>query len=94
METLKDKKIQPFFEKGLSVKVETEILLPGSRVCRPDRVILNGNKAIVIDFKTGVRKENYKEQLNDYAQALMGMGYSSVEKYLVYIDETSVEEVV
>ncbi len=64
---------------------------------RPDRVVVKGNHAIVIDYKTAqgvVRKnpddtlsaptENVK-QIKNYAQRLGQMGYEKVEAYLWYI---------
>jgi len=42
-----------YFNPGLNVKTEAEILLPDGKTIRPDRIILEGPKATVIDFKTG-----------------------------------------
>ena len=64
---------------------------------RPDRVIVNGNKAIVIDYKTaqGVVKKNSdgtysapsenKKQIEKYVSLLREMGYENVQSYLWYI---------
>ncbi|MCD4760741.1 PD-(D/E)XK nuclease family protein, partial [bacterium] len=82
-----DTKVKPFFEKNLNIKTETEILLPNGQTFRPDRLILSGNKAIVIDYKTGKSEEKHKKQINHYARLIEEMGYKKVEKYLLYIDE-------
>ena len=52
---------------------------------RPDRVMIKGRKAVVLDFKFG-KHNNYKysEQVKDYVQALRLMGYADVEGYLWY----------
>ena len=82
-----DPQVKPFFEKNLNIKTETEILLPNGQTYRPDRLILSGNKAIVIDYKTGKSEEKHKKQINHYARLIEEMGYNEVEKYLLYIDD-------
>lgn len=83
-----------FFKPGIEVKNESELLMPDGRNYRPDRVILDGNKAVVIDFKTGKASPYYHIQLENYASILEKMGYEKVEKYLVYVDEeVTVEQV-
>lgn len=79
-------KIKPFFSEKNKIKTEAEILLPDGKVYRPDRVIIDGNKATVIDYKTGFPKENHRQQVNDYERYLKDMGYGNIRKYLVYLD--------
>ena len=79
--------IKVFFEKGLNIKNEIDILLPNGKTIRPDRVILENKKAIIIDYKTGTANESHKSQLEKYANTLTEMGYSDIEKHLIYIDE-------
>ena len=52
---------------------------------RPDRVVYDGKKMIVIDFKTGSEQEKHKRQVRGYVHLLKDMGYSDVEGYLWYI---------
>ncbi|KAB2879603.1 AAA family ATPase [bacterium] len=86
--------ISPFFEPGLTVKTEAEMFLAGKGMLRIDRVILKDNNAIVIDYKTGqTQKEDYVIQLNQYAEAIHSMGYSKVDKYLLYTDEKILEKI-
>ncbi|MBL0046524.1 MAG: UvrD-helicase domain-containing protein [Bacteroidetes bacterium] len=80
------KEIQPFFETGLHIKTEAEILLPKGNSYRPDRVVIYPEKAVVLDYKTGVELEKHKEQINQYAETLLQMGFTSVEKYLLYTE--------
>ena len=49
---------------------------------RPDRVMVDGNKAVVVDFKFGKFVEEYKSQVRRYMDLLTQMGYSHVEGYL------------
>ncbi len=57
----------------------------------PDRIVLNkDNKAIIIDYKSGSPKNYHKNQLNSYEKALNNMGYSTLKKFLVYIEPKTV----
>lgn len=60
---------------------------------RPDRVIYDGKKMIVIDFKTGRQLEKHKAQVRGYMNLLKGMGYDNVSGYLWYIRHNEVIEV-
>ena len=52
---------------------------------RPDRVITDGHKTIVIDYKTGTYSTDHIEQVRTYMQLLQHMGHNNVEGYLWYI---------
>ena len=81
-----DPEINRFFQPGLNVKNEAEILLPEGSAYRPDRLILDGRNAIVLDYKTGKKEEKHKSQINKYAKILKEMGYGEVKRYLLYVD--------
>ena len=85
--------IRKFFEPGLTVKNESELLLPGGESFRPDRVIIIARKAIVLDYKTGIEKKSHKKQLERYADLLKGMGFTEVEKYIIYTTANKIEQV-
>ena len=83
-----------FFKPGITVKNEAEVLMPDGRSYRPDRVVIDGKKAIVIDFKTGKPSPYYQNQIFNYAAILEQMGYENIQKYLIYVDEeVTVEQV-
>ncbi len=48
--------INKYFQKGVKAYNEKDILLNDSTVLRPDRVVIDGNKVIVIDYKTGKKR--------------------------------------
>ena len=52
------------------------------RVCRPDRVMIDDNSAIVVDFKFARPTDKHKEQVQNYMENLIQMGYSNVKGYL------------
>ena len=84
--------ISSYFEKGVKVKNELEILTSTGEILRPDRVVISGNNAVVIDYKTGKKNaQKYHIQMQNYEHALLSLGYNSVEKVLLYIQEQEVE---
>ncbi len=86
--------IRPYFEAGVNMKNEVEVLTAEGAILRPDRVVIMNNEAIVMDYKTGKKNTSrYHAQMRDYESALKELGYSSVKKLLLYIHEQEVEVV-
>ncbi|TRZ66397.1 hypothetical protein D4R20_00635 [bacterium] len=79
--------IHDWFSDKWTAMNERDILLPDGKIVRPDRVLINGTDIIVIDYKTGLEKNEHKTQIEQYAKILLSMGYTSVKKYLLYINE-------
>lgn len=78
--------VNEWFKEGSEVLNECAILLPSGEMYRPDRVILNGNKATVVDYKFGEEEHDYhKRQLQRYADFLKEMGYEEVNARLYYV---------
>ena len=63
------------------------------RVCRPDRVMIEGSTAIVVDFKFAAPRDKHKEQVRNYMENLLQMGYTDVKGYLWYIYKNHIEPV-
>jgi ATP-dependent helicase/nuclease subunit A len=86
--------VNRWFADGVEVLNERDILLPDGRRYRPDRVVLEGSKAVLLDYKTGSPGRHYHRQLQTYADVVSQMGYSEVEGWLFYTDVLQVERVV
>jgi len=78
--------VKEWFETGTEVLNETSILMPDSGIKRPDRVILKEGKATIIDFKFGEESPRYFNQIRQYRNLLIEMGYTHAEAYLWYVD--------
>lgn len=78
--------VKEWFEAGLVTIMETDILLPTGSTKRPDRVIIKHDKTIVIDFKFGIEKAGYINQVKDYRKLMIEMGYKNVDAFLWYVD--------
>lgn len=60
---------------------------------RPDRVMTNGKEFVVVDFKFGKEREEYKKQVQQYMEILIRMGHKKVSGYLWYVVKNNVVEV-
>lgn len=84
--------IRGWFDSRWEVKAENDILLPtvrgkdGSYVtCRPDRVLIDGDRAVVIDYKFGLKQASHVKQVRNYIGLLEQMGYREVTGYVWYV---------
>lgn len=78
---------------------ERDIIRPklseaGVDVKRPDRVMIKGEDAVVVDYKFGAAEaaEN-RRQMAEYMQLLRRMGYKNIEGWLWYVRQGKVEPV-
>ena len=85
--------ISKFFTDDWQILAEREIIFPDQPALRPDRIMIKGKHAVIIDFKTGKEKPQDAAQVKHYAAALQQIGYQPVEKYLVYLADGNVIEV-
>lgn len=77
------------------VRNENEIIIPGrGSTRRPDRVMIDGRRAVVVDYKFGLRDaERYRRQMREYLRLLGEMGYAPAEGYLWYVKLGTIEKV-
>lgn len=92
-----------WFDGKWQLKNECEILYQDEngnyKNCRPDRVMIDGNKAVVVDYKSGryphkKNKDKYEKQVRQYMNHLQQMHYTEVKGYIWYIDAEVVETVI
>ena len=53
-------KIAAYFKRNVTVLNEQSIVVPKSKILRPDRIVIDEDKIIVIDYKTGEKTKNIK----------------------------------
>jgi ATP-dependent helicase/nuclease subunit A len=85
-EVISAPEVKEWFEAGASIIKETDILLQTGSTKRPDRIILKDDRAIIIDFKFGIEKPGYINQVINYRNLMFEMGYKNVEAYIWYVD--------
>lgn len=89
---LQTEPLKSWYQDGIQVRRATEILDPRGEVYAPDRVILEGEHAIVIEFVDGTRKQTQARQLKRYAATLMELGLSMVDIYYYHLPEGRAEQ--
>ncbi len=86
-EIVRQPEVAPFFNFKGEVKTEAPILLANGNLLRPDRVMINDDEALVIDFKTGKPNKNHDDQIKQYTSALTELGYENVKGWLLYLSD-------
>ena len=82
-----------WFEGKYTIVAEQDILVPNANTQRPDRVMISGTHAIVIDYKFGyIQHEKYYNKVRDYMALFSHLGYTT-EGYLVYVALNKIQEV-
>ena len=79
--------VRSWFNTTADVKTEVPLIAAGDTDKRPDRVLIDGENATVIDFKTGAENPADKRQVLAYQSLLKEMGFLVVEAYLLYIPQ-------
>lgn len=73
---------------------EVQILQSGGRFVRPDRVMIKGKEAIVIDYKFGEKEDKkYIKQVKNYMSLISKIGYTDVKGYICYVKLDKIIEV-
>jgi hypothetical protein len=67
------------------VLLETDIVDVDGQVYRPDRVVMDNGKVLVIDFKFGQHHNKYERQMKTYSEIFRRMGYADVTAVLWYL---------
>lgn len=76
------------------VKNEIDIILPNGKKARPDRVMIDGKTAVVVDYKFGKHtSERYTKQIKTYLHYLQKMGFDTLKGYVCYVQSLQIEEV-
>lgn len=76
-----------WFEKSKTIFCEREILARDGRLFRPDRVVLHETHIDLIDYKTGVEREEHQHQIREYSSLLQSIYKKEVRANLVYVQD-------
>jgi ATP-dependent exoDNAse (exonuclease V) beta subunit len=86
--------IENWFASENNVFNETTILTHEGEQYRPDRVVIRGNEATIIDYKFGNNEsEKYLQQVKKYMQLIAEMGYQT-NGFVCYVTLRKVESIV
>ena len=74
-----------FPEEADKILNEVEMMDSNGQIYRPDRVVVEGRKVMVIDYKFGEHHAAYERQIAGYADMWRRMGYDDVTAILWYV---------
>jgi ATP-dependent helicase/nuclease subunit A len=75
-----------WFDGSWLVRNEQDIVHPGGRILRPDRIMYRSGQAVVVDYKFGSGKSpQHAGQVSEYMKLLRGMGEEDIRGYLWYV---------
>ena len=84
---LEHPELSSYFSENVEAINEGEILLPNSGGIRADRMVREGNRIHILDYKTGKPHPHHKNQVDGYAQIIGEMGFIVGDKVLVYLQD-------
>ncbi|MCM0041246.1 MAG: UvrD-helicase domain-containing protein [Algoriphagus sp.] len=82
--------VKAWFDPNLPTLTEQGILVPGGAQKRPDRILIRKDEALVIDFKTGVKRESHAHQVYEYMELVKTLTHLPVKGYLCYLEPTEI----
>ena len=79
--------IKKYFSKSYVSMNEKSILLPDKNILRPDRISYNDKTCVVIDYKTGLKKEKDNLQVIEYMKYMKKILKKETLGFIVYIQQ-------
>lgn len=84
----------PWFDGTARVMNEVDILFGKGLSKRPDRVMITGDRVVVVDYKFGEHQDQrYHSQVRNYLKLIRKMGYEQAEGFLWYVELNKIEAV-
>lgn len=85
--------VNDWFADDKRILTEASIISESGSIYRPDRVVISGNDAIVVDYKFGDSEiTGHQQQVKKYMDLISQMGYN-VSGFLCYVNLSKVTEV-
>ena len=86
--------VAPWFDGTARVMNEVDILFGKGLSKRPDRVMITGDRVVVVDYKFGEHQDQrYHSQVRNYLKLIRQMGYEQAEGFLWYVELNKIEAV-
>ena len=92
---LANPKARSWFDGTYKLFNERSILVAGREESsrRPDRVMIKGDTAIVVDYKFAHEDSEHSKQVKDYMDLLSAIGYKNVSGYVWYVYKNEIKQV-
>lgn len=93
-ELLDTPEVLPWYDGTSRILNEVDILFGKGLSKRPDRVVITGDRVIVVDYKFGeIQDKRHHNQVKNYMKLIRQMGYKTVEGFLWYVELGIIEPV-
>jgi ATP-dependent exoDNAse (exonuclease V) beta subunit len=92
-EVISHPELAPFFNTNDRAYAETDIIIPGDSITRPDRVVVRGEEAVVLEYKSGAESDAHLHQVKHYKSVLERMGYQKISGKLIYLSPLKIVSV-
>jgi ATP-dependent exoDNAse (exonuclease V) beta subunit len=83
---------EAWFDPLAVIMTEHPVYVPGGTTYVPDRIIIKGNMATVVDYKFGQERSSHLRQVRNYMNLIGQMGYET-SGFLCYVAESRVKKV-
>ncbi|KYG72233.1 ATP-dependent exoDNAse (exonuclease V) beta subunit [Roseivirga ehrenbergii] len=93
LKLFEDPKISVWFSDDYEVFNEREIWFEG-KAHKPDRLLIKGKEAVIIDYKKEKESPAHHEQVKRYMNAMKALGFEQVSGHLIYVEPVIVKEVI
>lgn len=90
---LADEPFRSWFSGKWRVLNERDILRGDEKRHRPDRVMINGDDLVVVDYKTGSKSDSHFLQVQGYIRDFGKMGFAMPKGFLWYLSNNELVEV-
>ena len=81
-----------YFSKDILIEKEKEILNVRATRYKPDRIVFDGTKVVLLDFKAPPFTQEHADNLNFYASLFRELLFTEIECVLYYFDVEQVEK--
>ncbi len=83
--TIIGSEVEEYFQKdSFAVFNEREIMTSEGGILRPDRMMVNDEEVVIIDYKTGIPDEKHEDQLRTYSRVLGELEDKRISSFLIY----------
>ena len=92
IKTLLDKvvshpKLMNYFSGEYESFNERELTDGFHQIVKPDKLLIKGQKAVIIDYKTGQPEEKHKAQIRNYSSVIKQLNFEVQKMILVYLND-------
>lgn len=86
--------VTSWYSKKAHILNQVNILAGEISSKRPDRVIINGQEAVIVDYRFGSREsKKHVRQMKENVKLVRNMGYTDVKGYIWYVELSKIEVV-